>query len=325
MKMLPKDCSAVTEIRMHEYSHLPVMVNEIVSFLTLQKDGSYIDLTAGLGGHIKAFSENLSPDAKLFGTDRDRAAIKIAQQNLADCPQQIQIAEAPYSTIDKILPEFSVNSFDGILLDLGLSSLQIDDATRGFSFQEEGPLDMRFDPQLSGRTAGDLLNESSEKELVEIFFSYGEEKQARRIAKAIVMERQMGKVETTTQLKHIIDSVIFPPNQKKSLARIFQSLRIALNGELDELKAVLPKLSPLLNKSGRLAVLSYHSLEDRIIKRFFRQMQKGCICPPDFAVCICGIEPSFKIITKKALFPSKEEIETNPRARSARLRVAEKI
>ncbi len=301
------------------------MVNEIVSFLTLQKDGSYIDLTAGLGGHLKAFSENLSQDAKLFGTDRDRAAVKIAKQNLSDCPQQIVIAEAPYSTIDKILPELSVSSFDGILLDLGLSSLQIDDAARGFSFKEDGPLDMRFDPQLSGRTAGDLLNESSEKELTEIFFSYGEEKQARRIAKAIVMERQKGVMETTKQLKQIIDSVIFPPYQKKTLARIFQSLRIALNGELDELKTVLPKLVPLLNQSGRLAVLSYHSLEDRIVKRFFRQMHKGCVCPPDFAVCVCGIEPSLKILTKKALIPTSEEIEANPRARSAKLRVAEKI
>ncbi len=323
--MLPKDCSPVTEIRMNEYSHLPVMVNEIVSFLTLQKDGSYIDLTAGLGGHLKAFSANLSQDAKLFGTDRDRAAVEIARQNLTDCPQQVVIAEVPYSTIDKILPELSVSSFDGILLDLGLSSLQIDDAARGFSFQEDGPLDMRFDPQLSGRTAGDLLNESSEKELTEIFFSYGEEKQARRIAKAIVKERQKGVMETTMQLKQIIDSVIFPPYQKKTLARIFQSLRIALNSELDELKTVLPKLIPLLNQSGRLAVLSYHSLEDRIVKRFFQQMHKGCVCPPEFAVCVCGIEPSLKILTKKALIPTSEEIKANPRARSAKLRVAEKI
>ncbi len=301
------------------------MVDEIVSFLIVQKDGSYIDLTAGLGGHLKAFSRHLSKDAKLFGTDRDRAALKIAKERLADCPQQIQVAEAPYSTLDKILPEFSVSSFDGILLDLGLSSLQIDDATRGFSFQEDGPLDMRFDPQLSGRMAADLLNESTERELSDIFFTYGEEKQARRIAKAIVMERQMSALETTTQLKKIIDSVIFPHHQKKALARIFQSIRIALNGELDELKAVLPKLVPLLNKSGRIAVLSYHSLEDRIIKRFFQQMHKGCVCPTDFAVCICGIDPSFKILTKKALTPTDEEIKANPRARSAKLRVAEKL
>ena len=310
---------------MTEYNHLPVMVTEIVSFLTTNKDGSYIDLTAGLGGHLKAFSENLSAKAKLFGTDRDRAAIKIAQDRLADCPQQVQIAEAPYSTIDKILPEFSVSSFDGILLDLGISSLQIDDASRGFSFQEDGPLDMRFDPQLSNRTAANLLNESSERELADIFFTYGEERQARKIAKAIVMERQMGSINTTLQLKQVINSVIFPPYQSKSLARIFQSLRIALNGELDELKAVLPKLVPLLNKTGRLAVLSYHSLEDRIVKRFFQQMQKGCVCPPGFAVCVCGIAPTFKIITKKALTPSQDEIAVNPRSRSAKLRVAEKI
>ncbi len=294
-------------------------------FLLCKNDGSYIDLTAGLGGHLKAFSENLSKEAKLFGVDRDRAAIKIAKEKLADCPQQIEIAEAPYSTIDKILSEFSVNSFDGILLDLGLSSLQIDDSNRGFSFQGEGPLDMRFDPQLDGRTAGNLLNESSEKELVDIFFTYGEEKQARRIAKAIVMERQTAVLETTTQLKQIINSVIFPPYQNKTLARVFQSIRIALNGELDELKTVLPKLVSLLNQSGRLAVLSYHSLEDRIVKRFFQQMQKGCVCPHDFAVCVCGIDPSFKILTKKALIPSATEIETNPRARSAKLRVAEKL
>ncbi len=301
------------------------MVNEIISFLLQKKDGSYIDLTAGLGGHLSAFSKELSKDAKLFGTDRDSAAIKKAQDKLADCPQQVQIAEAPYSTIDKILPQFSVSSFDGVLLDLGLSSLQIDDRSRGFSFKDDGPLDMRFDPQLSGRTAADLLNESSEKELADIFFTYGEERQARKIAKAIVMERQKSVMETTTQLKEIVNSVIFPPYQNKSLARIFQSIRISLNGELEELKAVLPKLVPLLSQAGRIAVLSYHSLEDRIVKRFFQQMKKGCICPPEFAVCVCGIEPSFKIITKKALTPSSEEIAVNPRSRSAKLRVAEKI
>ena len=323
--MFPSGYHQVTETRMNEFNHLPVMVNEIVSFLIVQKDGSYIDLTAGLGGHLKAFSKHLSKDAKLFGTDRDSAAIKIARERLADCPQQVQVAEAPYSTLDKILPEFSVNSFDGILLDLGLSSLQIDDAIRGFSFQEDGPLDMRFDPQLSGPTAADLLNECSERELSDIFFTYGEEKQARRIAKAIVMERQMSAIETTTDLKKIIDSVIFPHHQKKSLARIFQSIRITLNGELEELKAVLPKLVHLMNKSGRLAVLSYHSLEDRIVKRFFQKMQKGCTCPPEFAVCICGVDPLFKILTKKALIPTEDEVKVNSRARSAKLRVAEKL
>ena len=310
---------------MNDFCHLPVMADEIVSQLAVNRDGAFIDLTAGLGGHLYALSKVLSDKARLYGIDRDSAAVKIASENLAGCPQRVVVKEAPYSTIDELTTSFEDSRFDGMLLDLGISSMQIDDASRGFSFRHDGPLDMRFDPDRTVTTAADIVNRYSEKELADIFFTYGEERKAKRIAKALVMGRQTEMIQTTAQLKIIVTDTINPPHQTKSLARIFQALRIAVNGELDELKAVLPKIINLLNQGGRLAVLSYHSLEDRIVKRFFRQIQKGCTCPAHFSVCVCGIKPSITILTKKALIPSEDEIKTNPRARSAKLRVAQKI
>lgn len=310
---------------MSDYSHLPVMVDEVVSHLAIKQDGAFIDLTAGLGGHLQAFSEKLSDNARLYGLDRDGSAVAIARERLAGCPQRVMIETAPYSTIDIITEKFEDSRFDGILLDLGVSSMQIDDAARGFSFRFDGPLDMRFDPDETFTTAADIVNRSTERELADIFFNYGEERQARRIAKAVVRGRQREMIQTTTQLKRIVCDTVKPPYQTKSLARVFQALRIKVNGELDELHALLPKIENHLAEKGRFAVLSYHSLEDRIVKRFFQQKQKGCVCPDDYAVCVCGIKPSMHIVTKKALTPSDEEIDKNPRARSAKLRVAEKI
>ena len=310
---------------MSEFRHLPIMVEEVVEALTQNKEGVYLDLTVGLGGHLMALGKSLTSGAQLYGLDRDAQAIEIATTNLQELSQTTNLVNASYDEIDEIVNQFDNRSFDGILLDLGLSSMQIDDSRRGFSFQAEGPLDMRFDQEGSDETAADLINNRSEKELTDIFYRFGEERKARRLAKIIVRERQKEMILTTVQLAEIINNETPPPYQTKTLARIFQALRIAVNQELDKLELALPKIIELLNKGGRLAVLTYHSLEDRIIKQFFRNMVDGCTCPEGLAVCVCGWEPVIKIITKKAIAPKNAEIEQNSRARSAKLRVAEKI
>ena len=309
---------------MNDFSHDPVMADEIIAHLITNKNGNYIDLTAGLGGHLKAFSKQLNQQAKLYGVDKDSKAVRIAKENLQACHQKIYLYEAPYAALDSLVEQFDDTQFDGVLLDLGISSMQIDDAERGFSFSKDGPLDMRFDEH-STETASDIVNRKSEAELADIFFKYGEERQGKKIAKAIVTGRQKEMIQTTSQLTAIIYQVVNPPFQTKSTARIFQALRIAVNRELEQLESVLPQIVHILKTGGRIAVLSYHSLEDRIIKRFFQKLQKGCTCPDEIVVCICGNKPQLKIITKKPELPSESEIERNSRARSAKLRVAEKI
>lgn len=310
---------------MSETGHLPVLVEEVADNLIVSLEGAYLDLTVGLGGHLKALSLNVSEKARLYGVDRDSEALKIAADVLEDCSQLKNLICASYDEIDEVVEVFIDRTFDGILLDLGISSMQIDNAQRGFSFQSDGPLDMRFDQKSGDLTASDLINNRSENELADIFYQYGEEKRARRLAAAIVRERQKKMILTTAQLAEIIRNNSNPPYQTKTMSRIFQALRIAVNGELDKLENVLPKLVELLNDGGRLAVLTYHSLEDRIIKRFFSQMVKGCICPPDYSVCLCNKQPVFKLVTRKAIKPTKEELELNSRSRSAKLRIAEKI
>lgn len=261
----------------------------------------------------------------MYGLDRDPAAVEQAKRTLRNCGNLKGIACSVYGAIDSVVERFDDKTFDGVLLDLGVSSEQLDDPQRGFSFRLEGPLDMRFDRQSGGRTAADLINTLSEKRLAEIIRDFGEEKNAARLARAIVRERQKKMILTTAQLSRIVLQVARAPYQSKSLARVFQALRIAVNRELEQLAEVLPKAVSLLKTGGRIAVLSYHSLEDRIVKRFFRQKAKGCICPEELAVCVCGLEPTLKIVTAKALTPKESERRQNPRARSAKLRVAEKI
>ena len=306
-------------------NHQPVMVREVLAHLLGTPDGAYLDLTAGLGGHLVAMSEAVSPNARLYGLDRDAQAIGIATERLKAVSANVTLHTASYLSVDAIVKEWPDQQFDGILMDLGLSSLQLDDPTRGFSFRFDTPLDMRFDEKEKTPTAADLLNSLTEQELTRIFFEYGEERQARMIAKTIVRERQAEMIQTSNRLKEIIASKVPPQYLNKSLARIFQALRIVVNHELEQLENTLPKLPSLLNLKGRLAILTYHSLEDRLVKRFFQKMAKGCVCSPEFSVCMCGQEAVFKIITRKAMQPTDAEIQNNSRSRSAQLRVAERI
>lgn len=310
---------------MSDAQHLPVMVNEVLGSFDQITGGAILDLTVGLGGHLKAISERLSPQISLYGIDRDPQAIAIAQENLKNIKQVKQLATCSYSQIDQAIINFEDKKFDGLLMDLGISSYQIDTPERGFAFSSEGPLDMRFDNQSNERTAADLINTLSEKELAKIFKEYGEEKSAFRIARIITQKRDQDPIQTTTQLKELIAGSVKGPYQTKTLARIFQSLRIAVNHELEKLKDSLPILFEYLKPGGRMVVLTYHSLEDRIVKRFFQQLAKGCTCPPEFSICICGLQPTLIIVNRKAIFPTDEEIALNSRARSAKLRVAEKI
>ena len=301
------------------------MAVKVVELLVTAADGAYIDLTAGSGGHLRVTAETLEPSARLYGIDKDPQAVARIRTNLSDCPQLKEIVQASYSDLIAVAGRLEDKAFDGILLDLGLSSVQLDDAGRGFSFRYDGPLDMRYDPQSGARSAADLVNTLDVGELAETIREFGEEKLAKRLARAIVRERQEKMIRTTFDLASIVTATIPPPHQTKSLARVFQAFRIAVNRELDALTGVLPEALSLLKVGGRLVVISYHSLEDRIVKRFFQREAKGCICPPRYPVCICGRVPQMKILTRRVVVADAAERESNPRSRSARLRVAEKI
>ncbi len=308
-----------------DHHHLPVMAGEVVEFLLTDTRGAYLDLTAGGGGHMKALAARLDSKARIYGVDCDAAAIERTTKALESVEQFKGLVRSPFGSIATAVDQLKERAFDGILLDLGISSDQLDDPERGISFRFEGPLDMRLDP--GGRvTAKDLVNTLGERELKGIIKHLGEERQAARIARAIVMERQKGMILTTGQLKEIVLSVVRPPHQNKSLARVFQALRIAVNRELEQLENVLPAALSLLNPGGRLVVIAYHSLEDRIVKRFFQAEAKGrCTCPADLPACVCGATPMLKILTRKPVLPTEIEVDDNPRARSARLRVAERL
>ncbi|MEW5795132.1 MAG: 16S rRNA (cytosine(1402)-N(4))-methyltransferase RsmH [Candidatus Zixiibacteriota bacterium] len=305
--------------------HQPVMAERVAELLITNAKGAYLDLTAGGGGHLLALAAHLDPSARLYGADVDPEAVARTERTLHGIVQFQGVIRTPFGDIDRAVRNLKEDRFDGILLDLGISSYQLDDPSRGISFRFDGPLDMRFDPG-TGATAADLVNSLKQSELKKILKDFGEERLAARIAGAIVRERQRGMILTTAQLKDIVTSVVSPPHQTKALARVFQALRVAVNRELDQLSRVLPAALSLLKSSSRLAVISYHSLEDRIVKRFFQEQGRGvCTCPPQLSRCECGAAPSLKIITRRPLTPSETEVASNPRARSARLRVAEKL
>ncbi|MFH2049172.1 MAG: 16S rRNA (cytosine(1402)-N(4))-methyltransferase RsmH [bacterium] len=305
--------------------HLPVMAGEVVELLITDPCGAYLDLTVGTGGHLEALAHSLAAEARLYGIDKDKQALSLAEKKLKSCRQRTELVCGSYDEAVTVMKKNPDVFFDGMLMDLGLSSLQLDETERGFSFRSDGPLDMRFDPQLGGRTAADLLRTATARELTEIIKTYGEQRQAAKIANAIVRERQEKMILTTLQLKDIIIGVIPPPFQNKACARVFQALRIVVNDELSTLQRALPELLNMLKVNGRLAVITYHSLEDRIVKRFFQIEVKGCTCPPDMPICVCGNKPRLKLINRKPILPQDSEIEKNPRARSAKLRVAERI
>jgi len=304
--------------------HEPVLADEVAEYLGAAGEGTYIDMTAGAGGHLARLSEVLPPTAHLCGIDRDPSAVARVKARAGTWAQSASIVHGNYADLDDLVTALGHSVFRGILLDLGLSSDQLDDPSRGFAFKDKGPLDMRFDPGLT-TTAADLVNRAERGELIRILREFGQERTAKRLAEAIVRERRKHVIGTTEQLTDIVTACCPPPHRTKTLARVFQALRIAVNHELDHLAGVLPVALDHLDPGGRFAVIAYHSLEDRLIKRFFAEQAKGCVCPPKAPVCICGRKPTIKLITRRVVKPSETEIARNPRARSARLRVAERI
>jgi 16S rRNA (cytosine1402-N4)-methyltransferase len=286
------------------------------------REGLYIDGTLGAGGHAWGILQASNPDGQLIGLDVDPKALALAQMKLAEFGDRAILERASYRTLSQQMATHGWRFVDGILLDLGLSSMQLDTPERGFSFQTEAPLDMRFDPQ--GKVcAADLVNNMDEIELAELLFHYGEERRSRQVARAIVRARPL---QTTTQLAQVVAGATHGGKSGIHPAtRTFQALRIAVNGELEALEEVLPQILKALSRGGRLAIIAFHSLEDRLVKQFIRTESMDCICPPRQPVCTCGHKATLRDLTKKPVRPTDDEIRNNPRSRSARLRIAERI
>lgn len=302
--------------------HQPVLYHEIIHALQPKSPGFYVDGTVGAGGHARGILEACAPDGRLLGLDLDPQALALAGETLAPYQPRFHLLQASYAALDSVLLQLGWPPVQGILLDLGLSSMQLDHPERGFSFLHDGPLDMRFDPR-QPVSAADLVNTLPEAELADLLYRYGEERNARQIARAILQARP---VQTTRQLAAVIEAL--SPRRGDRLhpaTRTFQALRIAVNRELDAIQSALPQAVAALAPGGRLAIISFHSLEDRLVKEFFRRESRDCLCPPRQPVCTCGHVATLKEITRKPITPGKAEIEQNPRARSAKLRVAEKI
>ncbi len=301
-----------------EFNHISVLLNETIESLDIKPEGIYVDGTAGGAGHSREIASRLK-GGKLIALDRDPEAVAIATERLKEF--NAQVIKSEFANMDKVLSSLEIDKVDGILLDLGVSSHQLDTAERGFSYHNEAPLDMRMGD--SGQTAAHLVNTLSSEELANIFFKYGEEKFSHKIARKICEERSIAPIETTTRLAEII-SAAYPAAARRDghpARKCFQALRIAVNGELEQLENVLDKAFNLLKNGGRLAIITFHSLEDRMVKLKFREYTTGCTCPPDIPVCVCGKKPQGKLLTRKPIEATKEELENNPRSRSAKLRV----
>lgn len=305
-----------------EFSHISVLLDECIEGLSIKPDGIYVDGTAGGAGHSKEIAKRLKT-GKLIAIDRDPAAVEAASERLKN--YNAVVVKANYSEIDEVLKNLSINGVDGILLDLGVSSYQLDKAERGFSYHNDAPLDMRMSGE--GLSARDVVNTYSYEELSRILFEYGEEKFSRSIASAIVKTRETKPIETTLELAEIIkDSVPQRVRREKNpCKKTFQAIRIEVNAELEHLNIALDKAFDALNSGGRLCVISFHSLEDRLVKQRFASFCKGCICPPDFPQCVCGKKPRGKLVNRKPISASQDELEVNNRSRSAKLRIIEKI
>ncbi len=307
------------------FSHEPVMLEEVLSWLAVKKDGVYVDGTVGGAGHAQAILERT--DGRLIGLDCDLDALKAAQERLAPFGSRVSLVRANFAELAQVLEDLRIDHVDGVLLDLGVSSHQLDAAHRGFSFNQEAPLDMRMD-QDSKLSAYDVVNHFTPTELEKIIRLYGEEKMAGRIARAISRKRQISPIETTVELAGLITSVM-PGSMKHQkihpATRTFQALRIAVNRELDCIVPGIEGATGALAKGGRIGIISFHSLEDRIVKNTFRDFAATCVCPKDIPYCVCEKKAVLKVLTRKAVVPSAEETLQNPRARSAKLRVAERI
>ncbi len=309
-----------------DYGHVPVLLQECLGALNIRPDGIYVDGTLGRAGHSLEIVKRLTT-GRLIGIDRDETAIAAAQERLADYRDRVTLVHSNFDRIGDILAELHIDGADGMLFDLGVSSPQLDDAERGFSYMHDAPLDMRMD-RTAYLTARQVVNGWSYEELRRILFEYGEERYAPAIARRIVQSREQRPIETTLELVDIIKSAMPPQalrEKQHPAKRSFQAIRIAVNGELDALPPMLEAATAHLNRGGRLAVISFHSLEDRIIKKTLQELATGCTCPPEFPVCVCGKKPKLKLVSRKPIVSGEEELEHNPRARSAKLRVAEKL
>ena len=308
------------------FSHKPVLLEESIRALNIRPDGIYLDGTLGRAGHSREIARRLS-SGRLICVDRDQAALDAARERLAEWIGRVELVHSNFDALDDILDGLGLAGVDGMLFDLGVSSPQLDDAVRGFSYMADAPLDMRMD-QNQPLTAGRIVNEWPQEELRRILWQYGEERYAPQIAAAIVRHRVDKPIETTLELVEVVKAAMPAKARKEKqhpAKRTFQAIRIAVNDELGSVERMLRRAVPRLNKGGRLAVITFHSLEDRIVKTELARFARGCICPPDFPVCVCGRTPEIKLVNKKPILPTDRELEENPRARSAKLRAAEKL
>jgi len=309
-----------------EFTHRPVLLDECIEALNIRPDGIYLDGTLGRAGHSREIAKRLTT-GRLICVDRDDAALEAAKDRLADWMDKVTLVHSNFDKVNDILRDLRLPGIDGMLFDLGVSSPQLDDGSRGFSYMADAPLDMRMD-RSEGLTAYEVVNAWSQEELRRILFQYGEERYAPQIAGAIVRRREDKPIETTLELVDLIKGAMPAKALKEKqhpAKRSFQAIRIAVNDELASVERMIRGAVPRLNKGGRLAVITFHSLEDRIVKVGMAEFAKGCTCPPDFPVCVCGKTPDVKLVSRKPILPSDREIEENPRARSAKLRVCEKL
>lgn len=305
-----------------KFEHIPVIAKETIENLNIKKDGTYVDLTLGKGGHSKMILESLSNEGKLIAFDQDKEAIEAARENLKDFSNVIFV-NSNFENFKEVLSDLGIDHIDGALMDIGVSSYQIDNADRGFSYMKDGPLDMRMN-QENELTAEDIVNDYSEEDLVKIFFDYGEERFSKLIAKNIVKARKEERIDTTFKLRDLINNSI-RSKETHPEKRVFQALRIEVNRELEVLTNTIDQVVDRLNKDGRLAIITFHSLEDRIVKNKFKDLATACTCPPEFPVCVCNHKAEVKIITRKPITASKEELKENSRAKPAKLRVCQRI
>ncbi|MCH8814858.1 MAG: 16S rRNA (cytosine(1402)-N(4))-methyltransferase RsmH [Chloroflexi bacterium] len=303
-------------------SHTPVLTEEVISFLAVQPGRRYVDCTIGPGGHSRAILDASAPGGVLLGLDADPAAIELASEALSDFAGSIRLVNGNFRDLRDVCNRYEFEPVHGVLFDLGVSSLQLGSADRGFSFQTEAPLDMRFGPD-QALTAAEIVNEYSDTDLSNVIWQYGEERASRRIARRIVAARP---ISTTTELARIVAKAI--PGGRKRIhpaTRTFQALRIAVNDELTAIAEALDQARDVLGSGGRMVVISFHSLEDRIVKQFMQRESRDCICPPEIPVCSCDHKATLKVLTKRPVKPGDAEVSTNPRSRSARLRAAERL
>ena len=308
------------------FTHRPVLLDECIQALAIRPEGIYLDGTLGRAGHSREIARRLTT-GRLICVDRDQAALDAAQERLAPWMDRVTLVHSNFDQLNGILDELALDGVDGMLFDLGVSSPQLDDGSRGFSYMADAPLDMRMDRD-QGLSAADVVNGWSQEELRRILTQYGEERYAASIAAAIVRRRADKPIETTLELVDVIRSGMPARALKEKqhpAKRSFQAIRIAVNDELGAVETVMKKAVPLLNPGGRLAVITFHSLEDRIVKNAMAEAAKGCTCPPSFPVCVCGKKPQVRIVTRKPIVSGEEELERNPRARSAKLRICEKL